>query len=115
MRSILSETQIETEAKKAIAGYFPQIVREVQDAITKNEWVVVGMSQNPVVGKARKFLDEKGIKFHYIEHGSYLSKWKERLAIKMWSGWPTFPQVFHKGQLVGGFDDLKKYPGVGKQ
>jgi glutaredoxin-related protein len=25
----------------------------------------------------------------------------------MWSGWPTFPQVFVKGALIGGFNDLK--------
>jgi monothiol glutaredoxin len=54
-------------------------------------------------------LTQKNFKFEYIEHGGYLSKWKERLAIKLWSGWPTFPQVFHKGHLVGGFKDLEKY------
>jgi glutaredoxin-related protein len=26
----------------------------------------------------------------------------------MWSGWPTLPMVFVKGQLVGGADDLQK-------
>jgi glutaredoxin-related protein len=25
----------------------------------------------------------------------------------MWSGWPTFPQVFVKGALVGGAADLE--------
>jgi glutaredoxin-related protein len=34
--------------------------------------------------------------------------WKQRLAIKMWSGWPTFPQVFVRGVLVGGFEDTRK-------
>ena len=33
--------------------------------------------------------------------------WRERLAIKLWSGWPTFPQVFVKGALIGGFQELK--------
>ncbi|HEX7666296.1 MAG TPA: glutaredoxin domain-containing protein, partial [Polyangiaceae bacterium] len=33
---------------------------------------------------------------------SYFSEWKRRLAIKLWSGWPTFPQVFVKGTLIGG-------------
>ena len=33
---------------------------------------------------------------------------RERLAIKMWSGWPTYPQIFIKGTLVGGASDLKK-------
>jgi glutaredoxin-related protein len=26
----------------------------------------------------------------------------------MWTGWPTFPMVFVKGSLVGGYDDVKK-------
>jgi len=26
----------------------------------------------------------------------------------MWTGWPTFPMVWVKGQLIGGADDLQK-------
>ena len=52
-------------------------------------------------------LTEAGVAFSYLEYGSYFSQWKERLAIKMWSGWPTFPQVFVHGTLVGGFTDLQ--------
>jgi len=44
----------------------------------------------------------------YLEYGSYLSRWRERLALKMWTGWPTFPMVFVKGVLIGGADDLAK-------
>ena len=31
---------------------------------------------------------------------------KKRLSLKMWSGWPTFPMIFVKGQLIGGASDL---------
>ena len=44
----------------------------------------------------------------YLEYGSYLSRWRERLALKMWAGWPTLPMVFVKGVLIGGADDLAK-------
>ncbi|MNR59923.1 hypothetical protein D3C85_1812870 [compost metagenome] len=44
----------------------------------------------------------------YLEYGSYLSQWRRRTALKMWSGWPTLPMVFINGALVGGFQDLKK-------
>jgi monothiol glutaredoxin len=27
--------------------------------------------------------------------------------LKMWTGWPSFPMVFVKGTLVGGYDDLR--------
>jgi monothiol glutaredoxin len=109
MRNIINESRIEGDALKAIESFHSSVVAEVNKAISEHEWVIVGMKQNPVVKSARKFLTDKGIPFHYIEYGSYLSKWKQRLAIKLWSGWPTFPQVFHKGKLVGGHAELKKY------
>jgi glutaredoxin-related protein len=34
--------------------------------------------------------------------------WRERNALKLWTGWPTFPMVFVKGNLVGGANDLQK-------
>lgn len=109
MRKTLPIEKLHANAKAAIAGYHADVVNDVEQAISKNEWVVVGMTQNPVVKKARRLLDDASIKFHYIEHGSYFSEWKKRLAIKLWSGWPTFPQVFHNGVLIGGADDLTTY------
>jgi glutaredoxin-related protein len=82
-------------------------IREVDEAIKAHDVVVVGMSQNPHVKNVRRALDDAGMKFHYLEYGSYFSEWKKRLAIKMWSGWPTFPMVFVKGELIGG-EDLTK-------
>jgi monothiol glutaredoxin len=26
----------------------------------------------------------------------------------MWTGWPTFPMIFVKGELIGGFQDLER-------
>ena len=79
---------------------------KVAAAVSSDAVVVVGMAQNPFVKKARQALTEAGVPFTYLEFGSYLKAWKERLAIKMWSGWPTFPQVFVRGVLVGGHDDV---------
>jgi glutaredoxin-related protein len=42
----------------------------------------------------------------YLEFGSYFNTWRKRNALKMWTGWPTFPMVFVKGSLVGGAEDL---------
>ena len=33
---------------------------------------------------------------------------QERLALKMWTGWPTLPMVFVKGVLVGGASELQR-------
>ena len=84
------------------------MVTEVQDALVAHPVVVVGMRQNPAVRKAREALADAGIAFHYIERGSYLSEWRRRNALKMWTGWPTFPMVFVKGMLIGGHSDLAK-------
>jgi len=83
-------------------------VREVQAAIAANDIVIAGMAQNPFPKKARKILGEQGYSFKYLEYGSYLSGWRRRNALKMWTGWPTFPMVFVKGVLVGGAKDLQK-------
>lgn len=109
MRKILSSEKLHVNAQSAITEFHLDAVIEVEQAISSNEWVIVGMAHNPVVTKARGILKDRGIQYHYIGNGSYFSGWKKRLAIKLWSGWPTFPQVFHKGVLIGGAKDLEKY------
>jgi len=47
------------------------------------------------------------IPFAYLEYGSYLSEWRRRNALKMWTGWPTFPMIFVRGVLIGGASDLE--------
>jgi glutaredoxin-related protein len=105
-RSILEEVHIHPAIREKIATYHADIVREVHAAIAANDAVVVGMKQNPHPKRARKLLDAAGVPYKYLEYGSYLSDWRRRLALKMWTGWPTFPMVFVKGMLVGGANDL---------
>ena len=105
-RPILDETHIHPAIRDNIAGYHGDIVTEVRDAIAKHNVVVVGMAQNPAPKRARKALDAAGIAHHYLEYGSYFNTWRRRSALKMWTGWPTFPMVFVKGVLVGGADDV---------
>jgi len=106
-RPLLDARSTSPAAAAVMEGYHAPVVREVQEAVSRNAVVVVGMAQNPHVKNVRRALAEAGIEFTYIEHGSYFSKWKERLAIKLWSGFPTFPQVFARGVLIGG-EDLTK-------
>lgn len=105
-RPLLNFNQVRPEAQKAIESFHAEVIRQVTEAIQSENVVVIGMSQNPFVKKARKSLEASGIKHRYLEFGSYFSHWKERLAIKLWSGWPTFPQVFVQGKLIGGYSEL---------
>jgi len=85
-----------------IGSFHADVVATVEQAVRSNPVVVVGMAQNPHVKKVRALLSQAGVEFTYLEYGSYFSQWKQRLAIKLWSGWPTFPQVYVHGVLIGG-------------
>jgi glutaredoxin-related protein len=107
-RAILDEGRIHPAIRATIEGHHADIVREVEAAIAANDVVVVGMKQNPMPRKARKALDARAIAYKYLEYGSYLNTWRRRNALKMWSGWPTFPMIFVKGVLIGGASDLER-------
>ena len=107
-RPILDEPHIHPAIRDTIATNRTDIVREVQAAIAANAVVVVGMAQNPAPKQARKLLDAAGIPYAYLTYGSYLGEWRRRNALKMWTGWPTFPMVFVKGTLVGGDSDVQR-------
>lgn len=106
MRRLLDPSKIDPALEKQI-GEHGDAVDEVEKAIAAHPVVVVGMAQNPFVRRARRALADAGIAFEYIEYGSYLGEWRRRLAIKRWSGFPTFPQVFVKGTLIGGAREVQ--------
>ena len=106
-RYILDESQIHPAVRQKVADLHAGTVREVQAAIAAHAVVVVGMAQNPFPRRARRVLDAAGIPYHYLGYGSYLSQWRRRNALKMWTGWPTFPMIFVKGVLIGGAKDLE--------
>lgn len=107
-RPILDEAHVHPAIRDAIAGNHRDIIDEVQAAIAAHDVVVVGMKQNPYPRRARKALAAHGTAFHYLEYGSYLSTWRRRTALKLWTGWPTLPMIFVKGVLIGGYDDVVK-------
>lgn len=107
-RQILDEARIHPAIREFIATRNLDLVQEVQAAVAANDVVVVGMGINPVPKQARKLLDGQGIAYKYLEYGSYLSLWRRRNALKMWTGWPTFPMIFVKGTFIGGASDLEK-------
>lgn len=107
-RSILAEGRIHEAIRDKVASRHADIVQEVQDAAARHPILVVGMKQNPHPRRARRALDAKGAAYHYLEYGSYFGAWSQRGALKMWTGWPTFPMVFVHGVLIGGADELVK-------
>ena len=114
MRDNFPEAKVHSAIQDKIATYRQDQVAQVKGLIAAHRVVVVGMSQNPFPKRARRFLDEKGIAYEYLGIGSYLSEWKPRLVLKMWTGWPTFPMIFVDGVLIGGFQDLEKFEASGE-
>ena len=107
-RHILDESRLHPAIADTVANWHVDIVRNVQSACASNPVLVVGMAGNPFCRRARQALDGAGVPHHYLEFGSYFSQWRQRNALKMWTGWPTLPMVFVKGVLVGGAHELKR-------
>jgi len=107
-RRVLEERRIHASIREKVAGYGSPLLDEVEAALAHHDVVVVGMRQNPYPRRARQLLDRRRITYQYLEYGSYLSKWRQRLSLKLWTGWPTFPMIFVKGVLIGGFEDLER-------
>jgi len=67
-----------------------------------------GMPSEPRCGFSRKIcelLDQNSIKF---EHFDILSDEEVRQGLKTYSNWPTYPQLYANGKLVGGLDIVKE-------
>ena len=107
-RTILEEARLHPAIRERVANLNADIVHNVQAAASTNPVLVVGMAGNPHVRRARKCLAGAGIAHHYLEFGSYFGGWRRRTALKMWTGWPTFPMVFVKATLIGGADQLER-------
>jgi monothiol glutaredoxin len=107
-RTVLDESRIHPAIRDKVANLHADFVAEVRAAADANAVLVIGMQGNPFCRRARKALQAAGVAFKYLQYGSYLSQWRLRNTLKMWTGWPTFPMVFVKGVFVGGASDLEK-------
>ncbi len=105
-RHVLADAHVHSTIRDKIAARHSAIVDEVRDAVANNAVVVVGMAMNPNPMTARRLLNARGISHVYLTYGSYLTQWRRRNALKMWTGWPTFPMIFVQGALIGGASDL---------
>lgn len=67
-----------------------------------------GTPAAPQCGFSRQLvaiLREKGIRYGFF---NILKDDEVRQGLKEFSDWPTFPQLYHKGNLVGGLDIVKE-------
>lgn len=113
LRPVLPEVRVSQRLQKNIQNFHPDAVARVEAEIQKNKVVVVGMRGNYFVKKALKNLNTWNIPFKYVEFGSYFSQYNERVTLKMWSGFSTFPMIFVNGVLIGGNSDMEAEKSAG--
>ena len=108
VRALFEQDKVHPAIADKLGRYQGDLLDRVRSLIDQHDVVVVGMSMNPFPGRARRLLEQQGIKYEYLGLGSYFSQWRVRLGLKMWTGWPTFPMIFVKSVFIGGFADLKR-------
>lgn len=82
-------------------------VQQRIDEVVKSHDVVLFMKGTPYFpqcgfsGRAIAILEHLGVPFHSVD---VLADAEVRAGIKAYSDWPTIPQLFVKGEFVGGTD-----------
>lgn len=67
-------------------------------------WIVKTKPNCPYCVRAKEALRIRGIEFVEQKHETEVD-----LAAFISAGFRTFPQVFHEGRHIGGFEDLVRY------
>lgn len=87
-----------------------QIFQRIEDLVSKNDVVLFmkGSKDFPQCGfsaMTSHILGNLGVDFLDID---VLSDMELRQAIKEFSDWPTIPQLYVKGEFIGGCDIVKE-------
>jgi len=82
------------------------IMSEIDKEVKENQVLLYmkGTPDQPMCGfsfKVIQFLQDIGKPYAYI---NILADEAKRQGVKEYSAWPTFPQLYVKGELVGGCD-----------
>ena len=88
----------------------PEVFERIRSEIGKND-VLLFMKGTPVFPQCGfsaavvDVLSQLGVKFHVI---NILTDGDLRQGIKEFSQWPTIPQLYVKGEFVGGCDIIRE-------
>lgn len=84
---------------------------DVLDAIIRKDRMVVFLTGTPTQPRCRftvatvDILRQLGVKYSYF---NILDDDEVCEGLKEYSSWPTYPQVYIDGELIGGYDVIKK-------
>jgi len=82
------------------------LIQEIETEVKNNQVLLYmkGTPEQPMCGfsyRVVQILNEVGKPYAYI---NILADQEKREAVKQYGSWPTFPQLYVKGELVGGCD-----------
>lgn len=82
------------------------ILKEIEEEVKANKVLLYmkGSPEQPQCGfsfRVVQILGEVGKPYAYV---NILADQEKREAVKQFSSWPTFPQLYVNGELVGGCD-----------
>lgn len=82
------------------------VMQEIENEVKNNQVLLYmkGTPEQPMCGfsyRVVQILNEVGKPYAYI---NILADQEKREAVKQYGSWPTFPQLYVKGELVGGCD-----------
>ena len=96
------------DAQNEIALFQQSFVEELQCMINNFDIVVIGVQLSSRNRQVSSLLQATN---HTVKE-LYLRPWMmdkhKKLAVMLWSGWPTFPQIFIRGMLIGGEQELRR-------
>ncbi len=86
------------------------IMSEIEKEVSTNKVVLYmkGTPQQPMCGfsaRATGILQSYGVPYHSV---NILADQEKRQAIKVFSDWPTIPQIYVGGEFLGGSDILSQ-------
>eukprot|EP00246_Nothoceros_aenigmaticus_P005103 TRINITY_DN16952_c0_g1_i1.p1 TRINITY_DN16952_c0_g1~~TRINITY_DN16952_c0_g1_i1.p1 ORF type:complete len:356 (-),score=74.93 TRINITY_DN16952_c0_g1_i1:543-1610(-) len=101
LKEVLATANQQEEEEETMDSRLAKLIKS-----HKNMLFMKGTPEEPRCGFSKKvanMLKDAGVPF-----GSFdiLSDREVREALKLYSNWPTYPQLYHNGELVGGCDIL---------
>ncbi|KAH9411346.1 putative glutaredoxin [Ordospora pajunii] len=110
---------VENKVKEYIKSKDQDVVERIQGVIDPNKIVVFikGSPRNPKCGFTRSLIDtllDVGVSMDSIVYFDILQDEDVRRKMKELNNWPTFPQVYIRGEFVGGLDVIKQMNAKGQ-
>ena len=92
------------------------VMAEIKDEIAANKVIVYmkGSPSFPMCGFSARTVEVLRATGRPFAHVNILEDAEKREAIKVYSNWPTLPQVYIDGELVGGCDIVEELAASGE-